>query len=305
MDLDYPLILFCLTAATGALWLADVVLFSRARRTGGEAVLPDFASSTAAAPATPGDAAVLEQRRRMRERAIRRPGWIEMPAGLFPVLLAVFVLRSFLFEPFRIPSGSMMPTLEVGDFIVVNKFAYGLRLPIVDRELLAIGSPARGDVAVFRYPLDPSENYVKRVIGLPGDTVVYRDKRLTINGRPVAVGAAAEYFDSERVAYVDRAQELLPGDRGPIVHDVLFDSHRTDIASPIARFPFIDRCRYASTDASITCVVPEDHYFVMGDNRDNSADSRYWGFVPKQNLVGRAMFVWMNFSSPSRIGGFR
>ncbi len=303
MNVDFPLILFGLMVATGTLWLADFVVFRRTRRAGAEAALKTFDAQMGSMAADP--TRFREQRERLRERLLRAPGWIATPAGFFPVLLAVFVARSFLFEPFRIPSGSMMPTLEAGDFILVNKFAYGLRLPIVDRTVVPLGSPRRGDVVVFRYPVDPSENYVKRVIGLPGDAIVYRDKHLTINGEPVPVSGAADYFDAERVTYLRRSQEALPRGGETVVHDVLLDTHRDHASGPIVRFPFIDHCRYANADASVSCTVPDGHYFVMGDNRDNSADSRYWGFVPDRNLVGRAMFVWMNFGNPTRIGAFR
>jgi signal peptidase I len=305
MSLNFPLILFCLMIATGAIWLTDLAVFRRARIAGAEAALRNFDHQFGLAGNVPApiDAnQAREQREALRARLLRAPTWIEMPAGFFPVLLAVFLIRSFLFEPFRIPSGSMMPTLEVGDFILVNKFAYGLRLPIVNKDVVALGRPQRGDVVVFRYPLDPSENYVKRLVGLPGDTIVYRDKHLTINGKPVAIAGSSDYFDAERAAYVKRSVEKLPGASGDIAHNVLLDAHRSDVSRPMVRFPFIDQCTYA-VDGAVTCTVPQDQYFMMGDNRDNSADSRYWGFVPDENLVGRAMFVWMNFGSPTRIGG--
>jgi len=295
MTVNYALILFCLLVATGSIWLTDLAVFRRVRMAGAKAALADFDRRFGAA--APG---ADRRRAELRERLVRPPAWVEWPAGFFPVLLVIFVVRSFVFEPFRIPSGSMMPTLEVGDFILVNKFAYGLRLPLVDRLILPLGTPQRGDVAVFRYPPDPSENYVKRVIGLPGDTVVYRDERLSINGRPVPIVSA----DRRRDATITRETETLPRADGTLVHDVLIDHERGSLARPMTHFPFFDQCRYAQSDASVTCTVPAGHYFVMGDNRDNSADSRYWGFVPDGNLVGRAMFVWMNLTKPARIGGF-
>ena len=299
MSLSYAVILFALTIATGVVWVADRAVFRRARIAGAEAALRQFD-----AQARPGTAAD-DERQRLRERLIRAPGWIELPAGFFPVLLAVFLLRSFVFEPFRIPSGSMIPTLLVGDFILVNKSAYGIRLPIVDRDILATGSPKRGDVVVFRYPVDPSENYVKRVVGLPGDTIVYRDKRLSINGRPVPLAGAPDYFDPERVAYTRQFTESLPNADGLATHPILIDDTRPTTMAPSVRFPFIDRCAWSDGDTAVTCTVPDGQYFMMGDNRDNSADSRYWGFVPDRNLIGKAVFIWMNFGELGRIGRFR
>ena len=170
---------------------------------------------------------MLEERQRLQERLLRQPGWIEFPAGFFPVILVVFVLRSFLFEPFRIPSGSMIPTLLVGDLILVNKFTYGIRLPIVNKKIIAIGDPQRGDVMVFRYPVDPSVDYVKRVIGLPGDTVTFKGKRLTVNGQPVDTVAAPDYYDPERVSYAEAVHREAAARRG--VHR----SHDSDRRRPV------------------------------------------------------------------------
>jgi signal peptidase I len=293
MDLNYPLILFVAVVTTGAVWLGDLALLRRRRLAGAAAELARFDRERMTAPAG--------ERERLRARLLRAPTWVEWLAGFFPVLLLVFVLRSFVGEPFRIPSGSMRPTLEVGDFILVNKFAYGIRLPIVDREIVPLGKPQRGDVIVFRYPPDPSQNYVKRVIGLPGDTIAYRDKRVTVNGKPVPITDPSTYFDEERGAAVDLAHESLPSANGIVVHDVLLDPRAGEVTGPMLSYPFRDACRYGGV-ATITCTVPAGHYFVMGDNRDNSADSRFWGFVPDENLVGRAMFIWMNFGKLSRIG---
>ena len=298
MSVNYAFILFALTCATGVVWLADRAVFRRVRLAGAEASLRQF--DLASAPGVPED-----ERRQLRERLVRAPGWIELPAGFFPVLLAVFLIRSFVFEPFRIPSGSMIPTLLVGDFILVNKSSYGIRLPIVDRTLVATGRPQRGDVVVFRYPVDPSENYVKRVVGLPGDTIVYRDKRLTINGRPVPTETAPDDLDPERATITRQFTESLPTTDGVAPHPILVDERHETTMSPLVRFPFIDHCAWSERGTAVTCTVPPGQYFMMGDNRDNSADSRYWGFVPDANLVGKAVFVWMNFGDPKRIGPFR
>jgi len=188
----------------------------------------------------------------------------------------VLLLRSFLVEPFRIPSGSMMPTLLVGDFILVNKYAYGIRLPVLNKKVYAVDNPQRGEVVVFRFPKDPSIDYIKRVVGVPGDQVTYRDKTLFINGEKIAQVPAGTYIGTGSGLSMSGA-EIRQEALGNINHDIL--------VTP--------RIRGVGTDV----VVPEGHYFVMGDNRDNSNDSRYWGFVPDKNLVGRAFMIWMNWDS--------
>lgn len=211
---------------------------------------------------------------------------VESCVSFFPVLLFVLVLRSFVVEPFRIPSGSMLPTLEVGDFILVNKFAYGLKMPALHGTLVETGSPERGDIAVFRYPHDPRNDYIKRVVGLPGDTLVYMDKQLFINGQQMAqepVGPYALQMSGRDMVFERRSENLES-----LEHDILIGPPRRG--------------------DSVRVTVPEGHYFVMGDNRDGSDDSRRWGFVPERNLVGRAFFIWMNWNSElgrpdwSRIG---
>jgi signal peptidase I len=261
---NFALILFLLLIVTAALWVADR-FFARKRR----------------APGTPS------------------PWWVEYGASFFPVILIVFVLRSFLIEPFKIPSGSMIPTLLVGDFILVNKWTYGIRLPVINKKIIAINDPQRGDVMVFRYPADPSLDYIKRVVGLPGDKVEYFDKRLTINGQPVPIQPNGQYLHTDRLYYSPRYTEKL----GDTEHQLLIENDAPAYLPHVMDFPFRDQCTY--TSAGVRCVVPEGHYFVMGDNRDASSDSRVWGFVPDENIVGRAFFIWFNFNDMKRIGSFK
>jgi signal peptidase I len=216
------------------------------------------------------------------------------------VIAIVFVLRSFLFEPFKIPSGSMVPTLLVGDLILVNKFTYGVRLPVANVKILPNNDPQRGDVVVFRYPPDPRLDYIKRVVGVPGDEVAWINQRLSVNGQEVAVQSLGEYYDADSLRYAAQFSEKL----GTVDHRILVDPKRASVPPGIDRnFPFGENCRY--TGEGVRCKVPPGHYFVMGDNRDNSQDSRFWGFVPDRNLVGRAFMIWMNFGDFSRIGFFR
>jgi len=206
----------------------------------------------------------------------RDPVVVEYSRSLFPILLIVLLFRSFLFEPFKIPSGSMIPTLLIGDFIVVNKFAYGLRLPVLNRKVISIGEPDRGDVVVFRYPVDPGVNFIKRVVGLPGDTITYRDKLLFINGEAVTVANRGRYASSDVKCDTPRADAVvLEETLGDVTHDILIHEN--------------------SHGRNQQWVVPEGHYFVMGDNRDRSNDSREWGFVPETHLMGRAIGIWLNF----------
>ena len=219
-------------------------------------------------------------------RKVRAEGksesWVvEYSKSFFPVILAVFLIRSFLVEPFKIPSGSMMSTLLVGDFILVNKHTYGLRVPILNNTFFEINHPQRGEVMVFRFPQDPSMDYIKRVVGLPGDRIEYREKRLIINGTPLDITVDGDYEyvapGLNRIA-ATRIGETL----GEHQHDILL----------VNDAPTMD----------IEVIVPPGHYFVMGDNRDNSNDSRFWGFVPENNIVGKAFMIWWNFDNFGRIG---
>jgi signal peptidase I len=211
------------------------------------------------------------------------PMVVEYARSFFPVVLIVLLLRSFLAEPFRIPSASMMPTLLIGDFILVNKFTYGIRLPVFNTKIIEMGKPARGDIVVFRYPKDPTVDYIKRVIGLPGDKITYDNKKLYVNDKPVnykSLGTYQGVGQGEDMTGAEQLQEDLTG----IKHNILI--------------------KHDSSSAEGVYVVPEGSYFVMGDNRDNSNDGRYWGFVPEENLVGKAFFIWMSWDLDHNGVGF-
>lgn len=263
--MDFALIMFVLMLATGAIWLLDIFALAKKRSTGEV-----------------------------------EPWWVEYAKSFFPVILLVFCIRSFLFEPFKIPSGSMIPTLQVGDFILVNKFTYGVRLPIVNQKLVQLGDPQRGDVMVFHYPENPSVDYIKRVVGVPGDSVEYRNKQLFINGLEQKQVAEGDYNYVEsglNFVHTERRSEEL----GAHKHDVLINPEmpNTHLGS-VADFKGRENCDYQENRFS--CRVPAGQYFMMGDNRDNSRDSRYWGFVPDNQIVGKAFLIWMNFSDLKRVG---
>ena len=237
--------------------------------------------------------------RKKRASEAKEPWWVEYSVSFFPVILIVFLLRSFLFEPFKIPSGSMIPTLLIGDFILVNKFTYGIRLPVANKKIIDVGQPARGDVMVFRYPDDPSLDYIKRVVGLPGDRIEYRDKRVSVNGQPLTVKQIDDYLSRERMQFSRRYVETL----GTREHEILLEEDAPALMGQGRAFAHSGNCIYNT--ASLTCTVPPGHYFVMGDNRDNSSDSRVWGFVPDENIVGKAFFIWLNLNELGRFGSFR
>jgi signal peptidase I len=282
--LDFSAVLFGITLLTGVVWAVDALVLARGR----------LAAATAA-----GKDPTL----------IREPGTVDYARSFFPVALVVLVLRSFIFEPFRIPSDSMMPTLLDGDFIIVNKYAYGLRLPVINRKVVSIGSPQRGDVVVFRYPLDPSVNYIKRLVGLPGDHVQVRNDRITVNGTAVPFKIVAPYNDGCYVNF-QLAEEQLGKHR----HEAMLCPVPLD-PSP-GPLPGCDRkevrgynCGDGQGAAALLGdgpvwdrVVPPGQYLMMGDNRDNSEDGRVWGFVPEANLVGKATRIWFNWD-PQRSGG--
>lgn len=238
MRMDFSLFFLVMIVVMGGIWLLDVLFWAPRRREAG-----------------------IE----------KEPVAVEYSRSLFPVFLVIFLLRSFLAEPFRIPSSSMEPTLEEGDFILVSKFAYGVRLPVIGTKVVDLGTPQRGDVIVFRYPNDPRQDYIKRVIGVPGDEIAYYQKRLYVNGRMVDEQPVGEHV----------TENGLPAQ--------VYEEQLTDEGHRILKM----RERHDPREGSIT--VPEGRYFVMGDNRDNSNDSRSWGFVPEENLVGEAFFIWMNW----------
>jgi len=263
VKLDLALILSVLSLATGLVWLVDRLFFAKSRNL----MVKDG-------------------------EEIAEPILVDYARSLFPVLFAVLMLRSFIAEPFRIPSGSMMPNLLIGDFILVNKFTYGLRLPVLNRKVVALGEPNRGDVVVFRFPGngpdDPTigTDYIKRIVGLSGDIIAVQENRVTINGEPVAYAPDGIYVGKGAGNDMTGARvflEALPGRSHQILEfdNVPFGNRRNDV-----------------------WTVPEGHYFAMGDNRDRSADSREWGFVPEQNLVGHAMIIWLNCQGWFCLDGF-
>ena len=294
---NFALLLFMATVVTGLYWLAERFYFLPQRRQAA-AVLEVEAVKRRADLQKMGIAQVDGDIAEAKALLLAQPWWLDWTAGLFPVIVAVFFMRSFLFEPFKIPSGSMVPTLQIGDLILVNKFHYGIRLPVVNTKLTEGTAPQRGDVMVFRYPPRPSLDYIKRVVGVPGDEVAYLNKRLTINGQVVNTVSVPEFFDDESMRYFKQYEESL----GVQKHRLLNDDDRPAFVPGAEEFPFKENCKY--TVEGVVCKVPPGHYFMMGDNRDNSLDSRYWGFVPDKNIVGRAFFVWMNFGNLKRIGSF-
>ena len=259
MNINFPLLLVVLTAGAGLIWLIDARLFRPGRLNRYEQEGPRREAEEAPDADDPD-----------------QPWLAEVSRSFFPILLVVLLLRSFLVEPFQIPSGSMLPTLEVGDFILVNKFAYGLRLPVLHYEIVSIDDPQRGDIMVFRYPDNPSINYIKRVVGTPGDRVKYENRQLSINGEPVETDFVARVSD----------QNLLEEHHNERSHRLLHGRGRSD------------------PNAEGEWVVPENHYFVMGDNRDNSRDSRYWGMVPEDHVVGNAFAIWMHWESLTSLPSF-
>ncbi|NBT91943.1 MAG: signal peptidase I [Betaproteobacteria bacterium] len=294
---NFAFLLFMASVITGVYWLAERFYFYPGRQVAAHR-LQEADVKRRADLQKQGIVRVDGDISEAQEHILAQPWWLDWTAGLFPVIISVFFLRSFIVEPFKIPSGSMIPTLLVGDLILVNKFQYGLRLPVLNTKLTEGEKPQRGDVMVFRYPPNPNLDYIKRVVGLPGDTVAYLNKRLTINGEAVATQSVPEFFDEDAMRYFKQYEEKL----GAQSHRLLNDEQRPAFVPGADHFPGYEACNY--TVEGVTCTVPQGHYFMMGDNRDNSMDSRYWGFVPEKNIVGKAFLVWMNFGNFKRIGAF-
>lgn len=262
MDIDFSLVLVCLVGACGALWLLDSLWIKKFRLQ----AIAEYESTQAKGRSE-------EEVAKAVAGLSEEPMIIEYAKSFFPVLLIVLMLRSFLVEPFQIPTGSMIPTLEVGDFILVNKYAYGVRLPVIGTKIIDVADPERGDVMVF-IPPHVNSYYIKRVIGLPGDTIRYEDKRLFVNGELIS-----EEFVEDIV--IDTNLGDLPG----TLHTETINGveHATQHITAVNRQP-----------SRTTWVIPNGHYFMMGDNRDNSSDSREWGAVPEKDIVGRAIAIWMH-----------
>ena len=293
---NFALILFVLTIVTGFIWFLDMFVFAKQRRQNADKALAEYDARRAKLTA---EGIRLEESTRHEVEAslLKQPTWIEYSGSFFPVIALVFTLRSFLFEPFKIPSSSMLPTLFVGDLILVNKFTYGIRLPVINKKVISINDPQRGDVMVFKYPEDPTVDYIKRVVGVPGDKIVYKNKRLSVNGKDVSYVTKPDFRDG--LDYIKQYQEDLTG----VSHSILVNEQKPVYdRGQVLDFKGKEFCSYENDGFS--CTVPQGRYFMMGDNRDNSADSRYWGFVPDENIVGKAFYIWMNFGDISRIGSF-
>lgn len=277
LEFDFATILFSCTVLTGIVWLIDNRFFEEKRleKFNKENPPSDGEASTPAAK----DVHDKKNAKNKLSKVPKEPLLVEYSRSFFPIILVVLVLRSFLMEPFRIPSGSMEPSLLIGDYILVNKYTYGIRLPVIDQKIVDINLPGRGDVIVFRYPQNPSINYIKRVVGIPGDKISYKNKILYINGKEMSQDMVN--------TFTRQGGGRTVGGGGERVEDLMGVKHRIKI-----NFQQID-------PREINLVVPENRYFVMGDNRDNSNDSRMWGFVPEENLVGKAVFIWMNFNRGS------
>ncbi len=305
IESNFSLILFIATVVTGTYWLLERFVFLPQRYRAAAAIETQAVARQAELASQGISKAETHHQEMMasKDTVLQQPWWLDWTAGLFPVICIVFLLRSFLFEPFKIPTGSMIPTLHVGDLILVNKFTYGVRLPVINKKIIAVNNPERGDVMVFRYPPNPNVDYIKRVIGLPGDEVSYLNKELKINGKLLSKDVLPDFLEEDTMQYAKQFEEMIELQKGGSKkHKLLNDERRPAMIPGVEDFPFRKNCLYSVE--GVVCKVPEGHYYMMGDNRDNSLDSRYWGFVPEQNIVGRAFFVWMNFGNLRRIGSF-
>lgn len=266
MGFDFELILAIAFLVTGVVWVYDRIVYLPKRKQALAEMTPEARNAIS---------------KDVKQTLAQTPKFVTEVKSYFVIIAVIFGLRSFVVEPFQIPSGSMLPTLKIGDFILVNKFEYGVRLPVLNSTIIPTNEPSRGDVVVFKYPQDPSLNYIKRLIGLPGDKVIYRNKELTVNGEKVSKALLAKLSVSLNPSGepVEVFNETLGGVQHETYNSYRFTPHEGE------------------------WVVPDGHYFVMGDNRDNSADSRFWGFVPEENMKGRAFYVWLHwddfFSIPS------
>ena len=288
---NFALLLFMATVVTGIYWVAERLYFLP-QRLAAVATLESNDAKRRQDLANKGITQVDGDIAQARQKILMQPWWLDWTAGLFPVIISVFFLRSFLFEPFKIPSGSMVPTLLVGDLILVNKFAYGVRLPVLNTKITEGSKPQRGDVMVFRFPPKPSVDYIKRVVGVPGDEIAYINKRLTINGKPQSLTPMPDFLDEESMSYFRQYEENLDGK----IHRILNDDRRPAFVAGADPFKGREGCTY--TVEGVTCKVPQGEYFMMGDNRDNSSDSRDptggVGYVPFDNLVGKAQVVFFS-----------
>jgi|SRR5690242_9108890 len=303
--MNFALAMLVLLVVTGSVWLLDLVFLRRARES---VVRSELEQARVQLQPMPGESATQYQARKdakfeeISGRVPKEPWWVEYSKSFFPVILVVFLLRSFLVEPFKIPSGSMIPTLLVGDFILVNKFTYGVRLPVINVKILDVNAPQRGEVMVFRYPENPALDYIKRVVGVPGDTVAYMDKQLTVNGHKVPLTPQGDYQYAEGGLNFTTARQFKE-ELDAHTHSILINTDAMPVqVATVRAFPHRENCDYNDRGQGFVCRVPEGYYFLMGDNRDSSSDSRYWGFVPERNIVGKAFMIWWNFSDLGRIG---
>ena len=276
----FSIILTMITLVTGLIWLTDAILWAPKRKE--KIALAQSNTQGDIDPETLSKIAPL-------------PIIVDNAQQIFPVIAFVLILRSFIYEPFQIPSGSMKPTLLVGDFILVEKFSYGLRDPVARKKFLELGSPERGDIVVFKFPPEPSQDFIKRLIGMPGDTVIYRNKQFTI--KPACDVTSQSVCEPEKIiplSFLNRDDFFagsIPLERfeeqlDDVNHDILQNPYRPDNTRDYYRQPGTRIGEW---------IVPEGHYFMIGDNRDNSRDSRFWGFVPEENLVGKAVAIWISF----------